>query len=458
MVALTALAALIFLWLTWVYLVRQRYVAPWQGLVIVTVVALNWRTVILATSLYTEMVYAALSVAALILAEKIESGSSGRLAGSVLGLLIGFAFLTRSSGAALLGSIAIFFFFSRRIRRAWMPLAIGALFLAVWVGWSYANRPTAKGINVAYYTSYFGHLKEVVLDLTAQNHTSVPITIVGSLATNAFMLIVVSVPLVCFGLNLNWGLYLAFGFLLVIAGFVRDVSRGWRLIHVYVLGYLALHLLWLPFVSYDRFLMPILPFLLLLLFREFDAMASHAREVLSPNPFTRKASALTVGLVLLGAISVGTFGYASNLFRLLASAPVDKTVRPSPENLESIQWILTNTKDSDVLVCDRDPMYYLYTGRKTVHFLPMSPAIDWEKDPQPVFEILNQNNGKYLILTESDFEFKFLKNLAEARPDQFVPVFISRNGRGAVYRITGPRSTSDPHANTHHSINEGLDE
>jgi hypothetical protein len=52
---------------TWRYLVAQGYAAAGR-LTIVALAAVNWRTIILATTTYSEMIFAALSVAGLFLA------------------------------------------------------------------------------------------------------------------------------------------------------------------------------------------------------------------------------------------------------------------------------------------------------------------------------------------------------------------------------------------------------
>ncbi len=66
-----------------------------------------------------------------------------------------------------------------------------------------------------------------------------------------------------------------------------------------------------------------------------------------------------------------------------------------------------------------------------------------EKKAKTIFRIINESNGRYLILTSSDFEYdeqaeiirKNLKNLLEQYPKTFVSVFKSSDGRTAIYRI-----------------------
>ena len=63
-------ATVAFLALAFRYLVREGYASSGKALLVVALAAANGRTVILATSMYSEMIYAALSVAGLWLADK----------------------------------------------------------------------------------------------------------------------------------------------------------------------------------------------------------------------------------------------------------------------------------------------------------------------------------------------------------------------------------------------------
>ena len=445
MVVLSVVATLIFLGMTWRYLVVQRYAANWQALTIVVLAALNWRTIILATTTYSEMIFAALSVVGLFVAERLESRRKASVSGLALGVILGLAFLTRSAGAALLAAIAIYYLIRGRFRLAFLPLAVGGAFVLSWTGWCYVNRTPVTGVNVAYYTSYVGHLKEVLVDLQAQQQTSMAATVANVLATNALMLVVISVPLVCLAIEYNAIVYLGFAFLFIAAGFVRDVRQSWRLLHVYTLCYLALHLVWLPNISYDRFLIPILPFLLVWWVRELDTMSSLARETLaSKGPILARASAALIGLAFFAVVSVSLYNYATNVY-YSASAPLRKEVKPIGEHAEAMEWIRANTDPSDVVICDRDPIYYLYTDRKSAHSLPMSNIVDWRTNPKPIFDIVKESNGKYLVLTSSDFGFTSFKELLEAHREEFVPSFTSANGLATIYRIQlPPRDGSAP--------------
>jgi hypothetical protein len=446
MVAMTACAALAFLGLTWFYLVRQGYAKTWQALVVVAMTAINWRMIIFATGIYSEMVYASLAVGALFLAEKLDLRRWNWYSGPTLGVLMGLAFLTRTTGVALIAAVGVYFVVRRRIRPALLPLATASLFVAGWLLWSYLNRTAMTGVNVPYYTNYLEHFRNVLLDIQTNTHTSMPMTMLGVLWRNFLMLVIVSIPVLSLGLDYTWVVYLGIVLMFIVAGFVRDVGRGWRLLHIYVLCHLALHVLGLPFVSYDRYLAPVLPFLLLWLVRELETMALMATRVLrSEGPISRRASAAVIGLAVAGIVGVASYNYGSSLYFSLKAASLKKEVKPTPDDSEAIEWIKAKSDTSDVIICGRDPVYYLYTGRKATRSMPMTGTIYWQAKHGLVFDIVDEVKGNYLVVTASDFEEEYQPDLQtkafttmiESHPETFVPVFTSKNRRSTIYRIVG---------------------
>jgi hypothetical protein len=133
MAALSVIITILFLMLGWAYLRNHDYAAPWSAVFVIALTALNWRSLILATSIFSEMLFALLSLASLYLAERYEKHPSRLAVGVALGLLMGMTFLTRSSGLALMISVALYFTVRKRWRQALLPLAIGSSF-CYWLG------------------------------------------------------------------------------------------------------------------------------------------------------------------------------------------------------------------------------------------------------------------------------------------------------------------------------------
>ena len=461
MILLSVLATLAFLALTRRYLVSQGYATARQALIVVTLSAINWRMMILATAIYSEMVYAALSVVGLYLAEKYAKQKKGWAAGLVLGVVLGLVFLTRSSGLALLIAVAGYYVLRRQWKRAVLPVSVAGAFVVGWIGWCYFNKTTVEGINVAYYTSYLGHLNQVISDLQLHSNASRLTIFLGIVIENLIGGIVISIPLICSAINYSWvpnlgGPLLLIGFffalftlLLIGGGFLRSMSKGFRMLHSYVIASLGLYLFWLPDVSYDRFIMPLLPFLLLFLVREVGMMISVARTgLVSDSRASKKLGGAFIILIVLASISIGLYNYGSGIYWSLAS--LRKSASRAAEDTENIKWIKANTDPSDVLVCYRDPMYFLYTERRAIRSFPMRAGISWEEEGTAlddlatiIFKLVDESNGRYMILTSTDLELedqpvlhrKILRKVIERYPQRFVPVFQSSDEWSRIYQI-----------------------
>ena len=73
MMMLSVATTVAFLTLTYYYLAKHGYATSGQALIVVALTSVNLRIVLLATTLTSEMLYLALSIAALYLAEQFEN-------------------------------------------------------------------------------------------------------------------------------------------------------------------------------------------------------------------------------------------------------------------------------------------------------------------------------------------------------------------------------------------------
>jgi hypothetical protein len=466
MMLLSVAATVSFLALAWSYLVRGAYAGPALALTVVTFAALNWRTIILATGVYSEMIYAVLSVVALFLAEKQEKEETSSFAGVALGTVMGLAFLTRSSGIALPVAVAAYYVVRRRWRTALIPVSVAALFVLAWLVWGHFHRPSSDSVNAGYYESYFSTLSQVIRGGEGQGLGSRLVSGMGFVAQNAFMLIFVTAPLVCLGLGYEWtqtvsGAPLAIGFVLftmtfmfIMGGFFRFRKTGFRLLHAYVAAYVLIHILW-PYAAYDRFLMPLLPWLLLFLVSELKLLAMSARkELAADTAIVKKMGAVLISVVLFLLGSLVVYDVQAGI-RTLASSGSERS--RFLEDQEAIQWISANAAPTDVVVCYRDPTYYLYTGRKTIRSisareggLTQEANLALNDQVRVIDRIIAESGPQFLVVTTTDFEQEGqaglqranLKALTEQNPRRFVSVFESTNGATRIFRIDDERDRS----------------
>jgi MFS family permease len=456
MVLLSIAAALSFLALSYRYLVRQGYATAWQALIVVAVAAINWRTMYWATLVLSDMLCASISVAGLCVAENYEKEErSGWRRGVVLGVIMGLAFLTRTAAITLILAVAVYFVMRRKWRRVLVPVAIAGLVVVGWAGWCYLNRTSFSGSNSEYYSGYARCFSEAYKYLHTLNGTSMLATFAGVMGTNFALLVIASVPVACLGLG--YGLPLTVFFMLIFltlaliaGGFLRQARKGLRLLHVYLVLHVGLHLI-LPGIAYDRYVAPVVPFLLVLLVTELHVAISTVVHKLKSSGVGKTVAACVGGTLLL-AISLALYSNFSAMYKLLAAASFKKTAKPGAEYAQAIEWINTHTEPSDVLVTNCDPMYYLYTGRKatasyslimltTVPYQARRPTFD--EQARVFLDIASENKGAYVVFNDNDFKYESevpgesILELVERSPQNFTPVFQAPDGRSRIYRIIG---------------------
>src|ERR1041384_1404240 len=459
MMLLSVVATLASLIIAFVYLTRRGYASRPLALCVLVLTALNWRTIVVGTALFSEMSYTAISIAAL-----YDRAERKWLAGAGLGMLLGLAFLTRTAGFTLLIAAALFFLVRKQTRQRLIPMTIAFCFVLAWVGWSYTNRAATDGLNTAYHESYIQTVDRVLTEFQSNYHVSRASALVSVVGKNAWRLIPVSIPLVSLAMKYDWPASLGvswlppiaglifFVFVLMAAAFLRLIrggSTGTRLLPIYIAVYLIFHLAW-PYNQHDRFLIPILPFLLAFLICELERlMRMVTKELSERESIARMVSAGLIGLALVSITSVGVYNYGLGLARSLVETKRVAAIRQT-EDLEAIRWIIANTNPSDVLVCARDPMYYLYTERQATMTSSLTEggkmdheAINADERSSEIMRIVHENRARYLILTSSELDPQdqgdayhiAFATLEERYPSVFVPVFRSSIGKGVIYRI-----------------------
>jgi len=452
MMLLSVFLTMAFLLLSYHYLVKNNYATRPQALTVVALTAINWRTMNLATGLISDILLLSLSIAVLHLAEKYLQEDKSWIVGGVLGTMMGLAFLTRTSALGLIASVAVFYLYRRKWRKLLLILGTASLFISGWIVWCYINMSVVSGEHSSYYAGYSRGIADTVNRLQSLNAESKLMTYLTIIKTNAIGMLVVWAPFQSLGLRATLPiailiplLLLALG--LIVLGFLRETSKGIRLLEVYCLIYVALHLI-VPSHSYERYLIPIVPFLLFFMIREVThlyALASDA--VISNQGLPTKAISVVIGLVLAAAIVLVFYSNLTGIYRTLNES---KTGSYYEEDRQTFDWIRTNTDPGSVLVCFSDLKYFLYTGRNTVRSIPVnlldvtvyqSRQPDADALAKIFLNIVNENQANYLVLTQSDFQEQApaygesVQACLSRYSDQFIPVFHSDGGQNQIYLI-----------------------
>ena len=406
----------------------------------------------------------ALGFLSLILA--LAAGATGGLAALILtagaiesGLFSGLAFLTRPSGLSLIAAVGAYYVLRGKLSSGLLFLTTAGTFVICWLMWGHLHTPTAPGYNTAYYESYFVTLGAVVEDMRLQTNSSHLMAFLTIMGRNGLSLAFWT-PLVCLGINPEWIRGLTAGYVMVFLGLALfglalisraliECSKTCRLVALYVVAYLGLHLMW-PYSTYHRFLVPVLPFLLFLLISQVGILTQLAiREGGRGASLAQRLSASIVMLVLLGLFAVAAFGCCAGIDSSLASEKRSYSVLAS-EDTEAMNWVQSHCSYSDVLLCDRDSSYYLFTDRKASRYYPLSEGARRSSErlsdsqiADVFFRVAAENQARYLIMTARDLKVEVesgyygagFERLIEENPETFVPVFRTSDGGGVVYEL-----------------------
>jgi len=330
-----------------------------------------------------------------------------------------------------------------------------------WAVWVSLNSTGAAGATAAYYEGYLGTLANVISRATALTHESSVRVVLEIIGRNALMMVLLSPPLLCLGLPYDWGerfsgplfalgaTLLSVSLIMVDSGFLRTrkLCGTWRLTHIYVVAYLVFHLAW-PYDNYDRFLIPLLPFVTLFLVNGLTVLVRLVRtELAAKGSIIKRSSAASIAFCLL-ALAAG-WGYV-NFIGIRGAIFLAKSYwgQRASRDSQAVSWIKSNTSPSDVLMCARDTSYFLYTGRKSVLSFPLREgamfkeyqAGDVEAE-ESILRLIEETDPRYLIVTSAELSdtgfvyYRVLSPLIGHHPETLALVFRSDDSEISVYKI-----------------------
>jgi hypothetical protein len=163
--------------------------------------------------------------------------------------------------------------------------------------------------------------------------------------------------------------------LLLLLGLWQSFSHQSVFFRSYVVLYLGL-VVALPFPP-DRYLIPLVPGIYFFLFCGVQVAQFHLSN-LTKSETRRKSLCHSVGVIfaLVVLLQVGwLFHYFFNKDVATTRVWFGKRLPASWQGFsETFEWIRNNTDETTVLATVRDPMYYLYTGRRSVQPTIHRPA------------------------------------------------------------------------------------
>ncbi len=374
----------------------------------------------------SELAYGAISMGALWLLERAVRENPSPGLGLAAGLLAGLACQTRTVGLALV--LAMILVMARQ--RKWRVLVSGMVGVGLTVGVCRLWLGPASEVPLAYEVNYCGWFLHTIHDLGWRFVVVVPLKnlilcalVVGRTALPEMYDFSRSAPkqfAVVVAAVLIWSTF--------IPGWIRRRHEAWA---IYLAFYFAVLLVW-PFPLGPRFLVPVLPLILLAIWEGFQRARPSARMV--------RVTGTIAGMVVVVA------AIASGYVRL-----TNVQVKPS---LHRYEWIRGNTAPGDVIACVLDPKCYLYTGRKAVSIVTIAdvapfygPLGKFQIRPEKLAEMVRTSNAAY-VMVEPYPPGEFLSDLAREAvgklqldsPGQLEEVWHDDSEEATIYRVREVKS------------------
>jgi len=385
-------------------------------------------------------VFFALAALAICADQSASSCSFGRIA--LLGTVVGLACLTRLAAAPLVLAGALHSFLQRGWRGSAGFLLIVALFLMPWFVWT-SGSPLPSADSLYAYYAFYTLGKTGVSDFGAWlgEHATIMLANARYLA-GTFELLYLTPLLPVLGPVLV---------ALTAVGMVVSVRRAELVNWSFFLSSIALLLFW-PFHP-GRYAAPLVPLLILFLFRGMNALDGWLDSKAEDYALAGLAGKLAWCPVLLILILNGVWlsGYL-----LIRDEQTTRGVYGSRLPYawsgfeETFAWIREHAPADALLATAYDPMYYLYTGRRAIrpalhqpdtYFYPYGaarPEVGSVDEIRPQLDKLKVN---FLIVdpmegyAEGKATLRLFDALVAAYGERAKQVFTSADGKHKIYAL-----------------------
>jgi len=384
-----------------------------ESLVLTAICALHPVVIGYSGSVMTEIPFAAVALAAIILAERAMTPDSRPALAAACGILSALSMLLRILGVPIAAGI----FIAGVTRRAWKQTTVWSAAVApffcglAWHALTAARiLPPVSGAAAGpgyiqtwtYYTSYIGFRK---LCMTSGH-------VVWEMFVSQFIFLLAHVPGLFIGSMFGehiapWFVATLAVLFVIIFGLVRQAKQfGWRPVHYSFAFYLAAVLTW-QYPEIKRFLIPFLPLIAASLWYGSRVVARQlASSILAPKPPIERAFA-GVAAVLAVALVVGmtwSFVFTGRTDLLKTS---EDSARLLAQKREAYQWLRANSPPDARAVATEDAALYLYTGRQAMADIALIPAglydpLQMRQDLDHLTDVARAIEASYWVASPDD--------------------------------------------------------
>ena len=423
----------VYLLAVWLFL-RQSGFRGTRELVLILAATLSPVAVVFSFSLMPELLFTALLLVSLLLAERALEPGTSRWLPVLAGVCGALAYLTKSAAAPLLLTVPACFLWRRQIRAATLFLAAMLPAPLAWQWWVSEHLSRSWDLVTLYYTNYLGFQIYNVpwrdLPLVVWHNFDTYLMGIGKLLT-------FDVPYGSFHLE-------RVAAVAAIAGAVRLARRTRQCQYpLAALGMSALLLVW-HYTPDQRFVFPLYPLLLAGLWTELENVGRMLRASWHKPARADRAAALAGAGLLAAFAAFVVFTTAFGLFRFLPSL-FEAYRADLAARRPAYAWIAANTPSGASVYAYDDPLLYLYTGRKSVG-LPIPPKLQYHDDQAGIDQLVesipdfaNRYGLGYALVTPGDF-YRDLHERGARREHDAVraarPVFNSQGASVYEFRTS----------------------
>ncbi len=389
---------------------RQFGFAPREVWLLTYAAAWYPMTCLLSTTIMSELLFLALGLTSLWMAEKaLDRRAPGWLA-LAAGLLAGGAYLTRTAGMVVALTCPICFAARKQVRRGLWFLAGMLPAVAGWQVWVSAHALDTRDPALLYYTNYLAaQLATVRLD----NLPSVLWYNLDAFLRTVGKLVVFDVAI---GENVHFERILG---AVAIAGAVRLVKRGRCIQYAAAAGGMTALLLVYHYTADERLALLLYPLVLMGFWTEVKNCVSAIRASWKRGSAAERAASTFAAAVVGGA---GLFVAASYAVGVAAFLPA--VYRQCGRELKSheaaYQWIRTQTAPESTFYAYNDSVLYLHTERRALGLTMPSGRIytghgarETDAFIRAIPERIREHHLEHALVTSADFDREGRERLLE---------------------------------------------
>jgi hypothetical protein len=314
----------------------------------------------LSSTLMSEMMFACLLLLSLHFAETAGNERSAGWTSFVAGLLGGGALLTKTAAIPIVLTAPLCLLIRGQRRRAGFFLG-GILLLALpWVIWVQTHRSGARDVVTLYYTNYVGYF------LSTFTLARLP----SMLWRNASGLFAGIGGLVAVNTNDAQWLKIVCRTLAILSslGLFRLARRTGRLQHVaFGAAYFLTLLLW-HFPPNERFVLPVLPIILMGLSEELVLLGGLVRNSFRTPAIGQRAVAVLLVTLFLGLCATAMWADGVAYLRYFPQFFASERAQLA-EDRNLYSWIVANTPPDALFLAYRDTRLALWTERHAIRLI-----------------------------------------------------------------------------------------